>query len=146
MQTNKLFRWFLVMVAGLTLLSTARADEHHDKMIQVLRETMAGWSAQVPVPASAAEYEEMFRALRQAIAQVRCTECCGKHSVADMKHCQEKCACLDHSICPQPGAPLAAPAPTTKEGRLAALLQEYRAGRITPTQYHEQRAQIVTQP
>jgi len=49
-----------------------------------------------------------------------------------------------------PTAPVAFEAPAlpisgSKEARLAALLQQYKADQITPQQYHEQRAKIIAE-
>jgi hypothetical protein len=40
----------------------------------------------------------------------------------------------------------AAPAAGSKEARLQELLDQYRADQITPAQYQEQRAKIITEP
>ena len=40
----------------------------------------------------------------------------------------------------------ASPLTGTKEARLAALLQQYKADQITPEQYHTQRAAIIAEP
>ena len=45
----------------------------------------------------------------------------------------------------EPAAPTTL-APGSKEARLAELLQLYKADRITPTEYHEQRAKIIAEP
>ena len=39
----------------------------------------------------------------------------------------------------------ASPIPTSKEARLAALLQQYKADLISPQEYHEQRAKIIAE-
>jgi hypothetical protein len=38
------------------------------------------------------------------------------------------------------------PLPAAKQQKLDELLQQYRADRITPEQYHEQRAKILGEP
>jgi len=43
-------------------------------------------------------------------------------------------------------APPPAPAPDTKEGKLQALLQQYKANQITPSEYQAQRAKILAEP
>ena len=46
----------------------------------------------------------------------------------------------------KPIAVPASPLTGTKEARLAALLQQYKADLITPEQYHTQRAAIIAEP
>jgi hypothetical protein len=43
-------------------------------------------------------------------------------------------------------APAPEPGPASKQARLAALLQLYKADTITPQQYHTQRAKIIAEP
>jgi len=60
-------------------------------------------------------------------------------------------ACTDTNTCPMKAAKPVAPAPApvpppTKEERLASLLRLYLADKITPQEYHLQRADIIAQP
>jgi len=45
-----------------------------------------------------------------------------------------------------PSQPATAPLPRTKEQRLSALLEVYKADLITPVEYHQQRAKILAEP
>jgi|GEM_PF-4035870 len=39
-----------------------------------------------------------------------------------------------------------APSPDSKEGKLAALLEQYKADKISPAEYHQRRAEIISAP
>ncbi len=46
----------------------------------------------------------------------------------------------------EPLAPPALPISNEKQQRLAELLKKYKADQISPVQYHEQRAKILSEP
>ena len=53
------------------------------------------------------------------------------------------------AVAAAPAAPAPAPAPAappTKEQRLAALLVQYQTDKISPEEYHTQRAAIIAEP
>ncbi len=140
----------LVFCAVLAGIPSVRAQSSHDLMIAALRAALA---EPEPLPARVASHDEMITAVRTAIAQSKCGDCCGTGHARSADHCAKACSCADHSICPhhhhaaQPAAPATlTPVATTREDRLRALTADYKAGLLTPTQYHAQRAALLGQP
>lgn len=117
-------------------------------MIAALRAALA---EPEPLPARVASHDDMIAAVRAAIAQSKCGDCCGTGHAKSADHCAKACSCADHSLCPHHHHSTAAPAtlaphPATREDRLRALTADYKAGLLTPTQYHAQRAALLGQP
>jgi len=50
------------------------------------------------------------------------------------------------TVTPATAPAVTEPAPTTKEGRLKALLNDYMADKITPSEYQSRRAKILAEP
>ncbi len=126
-------------IAALVAVGSASAQNavvDHEKMIQFLRREMA---KSLATPTAPDPHREMVQFLRTALAKDRCATCCMAAKNADKKGCTV-CVCEDHAQCPKPTAP------TTKQGRLEALLEDYRADKLSPTQYHQQRAKIRAEP
>ena len=59
---------------------------------------------------------------------------------------EEKSVAAKAALAFTPIEPPPSPISSAKEARLAELLRKYKADEITPQQYHEQRAKILSEP
>jgi len=109
----------LISVIGISTNSLVAevTSEEREQMIQALREAMAASWAEVQ---PSEHHAKMISAVREALA--------GRESGMEG------------------GTTVATQLSGTKQRRLAALLQDYQAGTVTPTEYHAQRAQIISEP
>jgi len=112
-----------------------------------LREEME--AKQLAAEQAAMQQEQEARSARQAAEEKNQAEMAAKQPRVNGYPATSPAAPMGFS---NPGATppaMAMPmtlAPGSKEQRLQELLQLYKADRITPTEYHEQRAKIIAEP
>ena len=122
-------------------------------------------AARAQAPATA-DQDKLFEALRQKVAEERAGAPAapevrkpGKAAPAATKKEQPAPAkpkptapaavtppAKASEAAPAPAAPEQPAAPKTKQERLQALLIDYKADKITPREYHEQRVKILAEP
>ncbi len=86
--------------------------------------------------ATTPDQEKAIQVLREAMAKTSCPSC--NHKGGNYQK-TKRCDCPQCLICN------GAAAPTTREGRLAALTRQYRAGKMAPRVYHEERIKILAE-
>lgn len=86
--------------------------------------------------ATSPDQEKAIQVLREAMAKSSCPRC--NHKGIHF-HKSGRCDCPECPICNGSAAP------TTREGKLAALTRQYRAGKMAPRVYHEERIKILAE-
>ena len=157
-------------VAG-TLHAQSASPEAQRKALEVLRQTTGqGQTATHPISTSVAtvgspQQQQAIQVLRQTIANEQAVSTSPSATVSKAERKPAKASTSTSSkettsttggstINPKPVQPSAAttaatslPAgATTKQQRLADLLDQYKADKITPAEYHTQRAKILSEP
>ena len=153
----------IVASAGLSAVRAQMTPADQEKMLEVLRQKVAEERAQTsPTPGvlgsgTAKPSAPAPVAEKKAVARERATE--APHSTAPAKASARSNS--RPAVKETPAARTAPPqqqtastqpppeqstGPKTKQERLEALLLLYRADKISPPEYHEQRAKILTEP
>jgi hypothetical protein len=120
-------------------------------------------SAALPVmqPASSALQEQALARLRETITQERSHAATTPRSARPSKGAMNtpktkapvnQANHMEHMAAPETGSTTPAPAPAqptgprTKQQKLMDLLELYKADKLTPAEYHSQRAKILAEP
>jgi hypothetical protein len=130
---------FLACAAFVDARAQTPAPADHDKLLKALRQKVAEERANTP---AAAEVRKPAKAARAAKKKEQPAPAKSKPAAP--------AAMTPPAKAPEAAAVPAAPeqpaAPKTKQERLQALLTDYKADKITPREYHEQRVKILAEP
>jgi hypothetical protein len=175
METSKLSLLLsLAGAAALQLHAQPASPEAQNKALELLRQTISqepSPTASAPqpvvvtptpapavtpaVPVSGDQQQQALMLLRQTMAQqpeaAAPPKSRASHSSAKPakpKSSGSTSATVKQAPAPDTAAPVqASPAgPTTKQQRLADLLEQYRADKLTPAEYQAERARILAEP
>ena len=146
MQISKLS--LIVSLAGAAawqLHAQPASPELQDKAVELLRQTISqSQSAPVAAPTPAAP----AAVSSETPAATATTKVKPAKVTKSMSSASSKPAKVTAPTVPEVAAPIVAqPAgPKSKQERLADLLEAYRADRVSPTEYHAERAKILAEP
>ena len=163
MQTPRLLVALIVASAGLSAVRAQLTPADQEKMLEALRQKVAEERAQTsPTPGvlgsgTAKPSAPAPLAEKKAVARERAAE--APHPAAPAKasaSSKSKPAVKEtpavrtpppqQQTAPIQPSPEQSTGPKTKQERLEALLLLYKADKISPPEYHEQRAKILTEP
>lgn len=166
----------LAGAAALQLHAQPASPEAQNRALELLRQTISQEQFQTPsaaqpaaltpapimttapaAPASTDQQQQAIMLLRQAMAEQPQTAAPApapkaKASSSAKGAKPSASASKSPSVQPAPAPEAVTPAPTapagpkTKQQRLADLLQDYRADKLTPAQYQAERAKILAEP
>lgn len=139
---KSLRNFFFVSMASAAFIaaraqSAAPADQ--DKLFEALRQKVAEERANAP---AAPEVRKAGKFARAATKKEQPAPAKSKPSVQAAVTPPAKAS----EAAPAVAAPEQPVAPKTKQERLQALLIDYKADKITPREYHEQRVKILAEP
>jgi hypothetical protein len=149
----------LAWAAVVQLHSQPASPELQGKALELLRQTISQEGApSVGQPSSLTQQQQAVNLLRQSIAedkgagsatapQKAVKPGATKKEKADAK--SKPAPAPTTSVGPVNAAPVAVDqtaGPKTKQQRLADLDEQYKADKITPAEYHNQRAKILAEP
>ena len=130
---------FMASAAFIAARAQSAAPAEQDKLFEALRQKVAEERAKAP---AAPEVRKPGKAPRAAAKKEQPVPVMSKPTTPAAVTPPAKAS----EAAPAVAAPERPAGPKTKQERLQALLIDYKADKITPREYHEQRVKILAEP